>query len=125
MKRLFSIFLIFVFLIQSTSSLWILVSFRIQRNYIAENLCVNRFEAIPVCKGQCFLEKQLDKNEKREQKFPDLKQKEIQLVIQNITIFQFSKIDFTSNNNNYRNYRNTNLISNGYLLSVFHPPQMA
>ena len=125
MKRLFSIFLISVILIHSTSSLFILLSFRIQRNYIAENLCINRFEAIPICKGQCYLEKQLDKNQKREQKFPDLKQKEIQLVIQSIKTLEISQIGLTLSDNNYRSYRDTNLISNGYLLSIFHPPQAA
>ena len=45
-----------------------MASFYIQQDYIAQNLCINRFDAIPVCKGQCYLKKQLKTNENQEKK---------------------------------------------------------
>lgn len=64
------------FALHTTSELWIIVSFQINRNYIAENLCINRFDNIPLCKGSCYLQKQLTSNENQQQKLPDLKTKD-------------------------------------------------
>lgn len=64
MKRGLVYFLLIIFAFQSTKGLWIVTSFHINRNYIAENLCINRFDKIPVCKGQCFLNQQLDQDQK-------------------------------------------------------------
>lgn len=123
MKRTFAIFFLIVFAFQSTSRLWILASFYVQRDYISENLCINRFDAIPVCKGQCYLTKQLKENEKKEQNFPDFKQKEIQLFFQNDLSFEFPRTIF-ENRLNTLHYKD-NFLSSDYLLSVFHPPQTA
>ena len=108
---------------QSTSTLWIMASFYAQRDYISKNLCINRFDAIPVCKGQCYLTKQLKENEKKEQNLPDLKQKEIQFFFQNDLSFEFEKAIFEERLNTL-NYKD-NFISSEYLFSVFHPPQTA
>ncbi len=89
MKRAFAIFFLIAFVFQSTSTLWIMASFYAQRDYISKNLCINRFDAIPVCKGQCYLTKQLQENEKKEQNLPDLKQKEIQLFFKTIYPLNF------------------------------------
>lgn len=61
-------FLLFVFAVQSTKSLWIISSFQINRDYIASNLCINRFDKIPTCKGQCFLNDELRKEQKENKK---------------------------------------------------------
>lgn len=123
MKRTFAIFFLIVFVFQITITLWIMASFYVQRDQISKNLCVNRFDAIPVCKGQCYLTKQLKENEKKEQNLPDLKQKEIQLFCQNNLSFEFPKTIFEERLNTLH-YKN-NFLSSGYLYSVFHPPQNA
>jgi hypothetical protein len=121
MKRAIAILFLIVFVFQSTSTLWIMASLYAQREYISKNICVNRFDAIPVCKGQCYLTKQLKENEKKEQNFPDLKQKEIQLFCQNNLSFEFSKRIFEERLNTL-NYKD-NFLSSEYLFSVFHPPK--
>jgi hypothetical protein len=123
MKRAIAILFLIVFVFQSTSTLWIMASFYAQREYISKNICVNRFDAIPACKGQCYLTKQLKENEKKEQNFPDLKQKEIQLFFQDDLPFEFSKTIFEVRLNklNYKDY----FLSSEYLFSVFHPPKAA
>lgn len=100
-----------------------MASFYIQRDYIAQNLCVNRFDAIPVCKGQCYLDKQLKENEKKEQNFPDLKQKEIQLFVQdqfNFKIEQSINLEKLS-----PPIHKDNFFSSEFLFAVFHPPKIA
>jgi hypothetical protein len=42
--------------------------YRINRDYIAENLCVNRDKPMLNCNGQCYLAKKLKAAEEKEQK---------------------------------------------------------
>jgi len=123
MKRIVAIFFLIAFVFQSTSTLWVMVSFYAQRDYISKNLCINRFDEIPVCKGQCYLTKQLKENEKKEQNLPDLKQKEIQLFCQNNLSLEFPKTIFEERLNTL--HTKDNFLSSEYLFSVFHPPQNA
>lgn len=122
MKKAVAILLLITFVLQSTSNLWIIASFYAQRDYISQNLCINRFDAIPVCKGQCYLNKQLKENEKKEQNFPDLKQKEVQLFVENDFSFEFKKSTISEKLNS-PNYKD-NYLSSEFLFSVFHPPQL-
>ncbi len=123
MKRIFAIFFLITFLLQNTSSLWTMALFYVQREYISQNLCVNRFDAIPICKGQCYLSKQLKENEKKEQNFPNLKQKEIQLFFSVKISFDFDKKIFEEESN--APIHKNNFLSSEFLFSVFHPPQIA
>lgn len=77
MKKGLAYLLLFIFCIQSTQSLWIIASFQINRDYIANNLCINRFDKIPVCKGQCYLNKELDKEQKDNKKSLTIIEKEV------------------------------------------------
>ncbi len=123
MRKIIGIFLLVAVLIQSSSDLCIIVSFYLQRNYIAENLCINRFEAIPVCKGQCFLDEKLKQNEEKEKKYPDLRQKDIHLFFQNNFSFEFDK-PFTQ----YEVHgliQLQKLLPTEFAFSVFHPPKTA
>lgn len=123
MKKLFTYILLAGFVIQSCSQLWVMASFYLNRDYIAENMCVNRFDAIPICKGQCYLEKELQKNEqKQEQHFPDLKQKEIQLFQPTFFAFQFTKTIFLQEENHPDTEPDFN--ASEYHFSVFHPPRI-
>jgi hypothetical protein len=108
---------------QSMSTLWIIVSFYAQREYISKNLCINRFDAIPICKGQCYLTKQFKENEKREQNLPDFKQKEIHLFFQSNISIDFSKVIFKEQMN-FTSYDEKFFYSKS-LFSVFHPPKIA
>jgi hypothetical protein len=68
MKKVLVYFLLFIFIIQTTKGLWIITSFQLNKDYIAANLCINRFDQIPTCKGQCFLNNQLNKEQKENKK---------------------------------------------------------
>ena len=105
------------------SSVYICTVFYLNRNYISENICVNRFDKIPTCKGQCYLSKKLNENEKQERKFPDLKQKEIQLFCEENELFNSKSLPLVEVDI-FRGY-NADLYISNYAASVFRPPQTA
>lgn len=124
MKKLFPYLLLLCFVIQCTSQVWIITRFYVQREYIANNLCINRFDAVPVCKGQCYLNQELTEHEKKqEQQLPDIKQKEVQLFAENNINVHIHPV--------YHLHSETLLSSepdftpSGFIFSVFHPPKQA
>ncbi|WP_306350740.1 hypothetical protein [Flavobacterium sp. '19STA2R22 D10 B1'] len=120
-KFIFHLFLL-TFLYQSTSSFWIVSSFFINQEYIANTICINRFDAIPICNGKCFLSKELKENEKKEQKLPNVKDKEIQLFC-TTTIDYLQKVEVHYEEHaTYPEYK-TDFIVSSHLFSVFHPPK--
>ncbi|MBK7885248.1 MAG: hypothetical protein IPJ81_16805 [Chitinophagaceae bacterium] len=100
-----------------------MAAFKINQDFIAANLCINRFEVIPVCKGSCYLENQLNQDQKQQQKFPDLKTKEINLFCQHNTIELPTQVIIFNNNTSYPKF-NISFISSAHLRSVFRPPSL-
>lgn len=91
MKRGLVYFLLIIFTLQSTKGLWIVTSFHINRNYIAENLCINRFDKIPTCKGQCFLNQQLDQDQKENKNNLTTAEKEVIFIAPQSAEISFHK----------------------------------
>ena len=103
---------------------WVWVDFVLNRQYIENNLCINRFDKIPVCKGSCYLDKQVKKVDKQEQKFPELKVKELALYISETSIFRFqNQVIHQSADNLSLKYENFYVHQETY--SIFHPPKPA
>lgn len=99
-----------------------MISFYIQQDYIAKNICVNRFDLIPICAGQCFLTNQLKKSDKQEQNIPDIKLKDTQLFF--IQTFNFTlHFPKTSVSRPIQYFQSKNPI-NAFIGSVFHPPRL-
>jgi hypothetical protein len=94
-----------------------------QRDYIAKNLCINRFDMIPLCKGKCYLTQQLKENEKREQNLPDVKHKDVQLFFQNNIHVYIDKA--ISSEREHFTLDKENFLSSDLIFSVFHPPKAA
>lgn len=110
-----------LFLLKATSSLWIFVSFYANRNYISKNICINRFDLIPICEGQCYLTSQLKKSDKQEQKLPELKQKETQLFyLEQQLQTRENGIRIIDSNPNFFYYSD---YSDVFVMNVFQPPQ--
>jgi hypothetical protein len=59
-KKITSIGLVLLLCLQCFYNLGVLTYFQLNRDYIAEVLCVNKEKPITMCYGQCFLEKNLD-----------------------------------------------------------------
>ncbi|HEV9038211.1 MAG TPA: hypothetical protein VGQ51_16365 [Puia sp.] len=54
--------------VAQTFSKWCLIAeFRINRDYIAQNLCVNRNKPSCCCKGKCYLNKKLAEDQSQQQ----------------------------------------------------------
>jgi hypothetical protein len=124
MKRLLTYFLLASFVMQSCSGIWVVASFYIQRDYIASTLCVNRFDAISVCKGQCYLEQELKASEEDElQQVPASKQKEVQLYTQDCLSFKLAPV--CRLHSEKIPAMDQKLIPQGVVASVFHPPERA
>ncbi|MBP6826214.1 MAG: hypothetical protein KA165_06635 [Saprospiraceae bacterium] len=63
MKRILSISFVLLILLQSFSKAWIIISFKINQDYIAKVLCVNRDNPEVLCSGKCVLTKNLKADE--------------------------------------------------------------
>lgn len=122
MKKLLLLIAFVSVVLQGTSSIWILLSFYMQREYIAENVCINRFDAIPVCMGQCYLQDRLEDNETQDQRLPDVKQKEIHLFLCAGAHYNVKKI-VVAFNPVFPSVQ-AGFTSGAFLRSVFHPPEM-
>ncbi|MFC6098970.1 hypothetical protein [Olivibacter domesticus] len=81
MKRLAVILLVPMMLLQSCAGLFIMTAFYANRDYIAKNLCDYRNRPVSMCGGSCVLTESLKKEQEREEKQPDLKFKEVQLLL--------------------------------------------
>ena len=60
MKKIIAIGLIFIMSVQCFFQLGVITYFQLNRDYIAEVLCINREKPITMCYGQCFLKRNLD-----------------------------------------------------------------
>lgn len=122
MKKIFIYIVLASFIIQSCSQLVVLTSFYINRDYIAENFCINRFDAITLCEGQCFLDKELKQNEQKQEKhYPDFKLNEIMLFKTTFISFVFSEIAIFQKKTFLPNYGS--FLSDDFVFLVFHPPR--
>ncbi|MCP3927843.1 MAG: hypothetical protein GY705_01945 [Bacteroidetes bacterium] len=70
MKQSITIFLTILVLSGTLSDVVVFLSFKVNQDFIAEFLCVNKFEPEVMCSGKCFLNDQLDKSREKEQEIP-------------------------------------------------------
>ena len=119
MKRLFSISMLSVILMQTFSTLIIIADYQLNKNYIAQNLCENKNKPQLHCNGKCQLNKQLQKQDKNENApFNPIKEKnQIQLFCE---WNDFGFADSQSIKNNYLPYLEKKITSP--ISSTFHPP---
>ncbi len=122
MKKAWIYFLLFIFCFQSTQSLWIITSFELNRDYIAKNLCINRFDKIPVCKGQCFLNKELNKEQKDHKKNLTTLEKEVLYTAPELFNLDGSKIQIFTTKEAIGFHTDAAYFS--FLNSVDNPPEL-
>lgn len=121
-KRVLTYLLITAFVLSATYKTFVLIDFCLHRSYIESNLCINRFDKIPICKGSCYLDKQINKVDKQEHKFPDFKLKEIQLFISKQIVNEIPNREIVNSNQKLgRHYQNFYRSQNTF--RFFHPPK--
>ena len=80
-KNIVSIFFVLLILLQSFSKVWIIVSFKLNQEYIAKVLCINRDKPEMLCSGKCFLDERIKADEDQSGKQLPQKLKEQKEVV--------------------------------------------
>jgi len=123
LKKILVILLTLLLFIQPLSKVWIFVSFKINQDYIAKNLCENRAKPILKCNGKCQLMKKMKQADKDEEKQTPqtIKEKLEVLYCHNQANFNVSqKLDFEVKKQSFFGYKFQNYSS--YQSNLFRPP---
>ncbi len=125
MKRWIVVLIIGCVMAQLCSGLFIISSFYWNQQEIARTLCINRFDKIPVCKGSCYLNAQLEKTQEKEPvKYPSFKLKTVEWVLppkETLTVIQQPEFLIEKR---VIPLRKKKCSTSSYSASVFHPPQL-
>jgi len=107
-------------LIQSMSSMWIFLSFQLNRDYIESQLCINRFDTIPVCKGSCYLEEKIKEDQQHNDAPVKLKLLEVTMIL---AVFSLSNTQPIQRDINLVPQKvSPDPLSDGFCFSIFKPP---
>lgn len=106
---------------QSFGRLYILVHFKLNQKKIAQTLCIRKDEPGNCCKGKCYLNKQLEEQQDREDsgKSPELKNKEEVQFFQGSCRFRFYSFAVTEPWASY-----LPAIPEGKDQGIFRPPKL-
>lgn len=114
--------LILLLMTQTFSHLFVVLSFRINREYIAKNLCENRDRPKFQCKGRCVLMKKMKEEQKKERESPgNLKIEVTSLDLSSKTFFATTTVPAVVSSNSYYPAKNTGTPVDRSV-DVFHPP---
>lgn len=100
-------------------------NYHLNKDYIAQNVCVNRFEPIKMCSGVCYLEDtsiSQDQNEDYTLRIPQVEKQQVYLIVNLINVFKPVFVDQEEDVNQPR-FRNLYYASS-YLDDIFHPPSV-
>ncbi len=122
MKFITASILILLILTQTFSTWFVVVAFRLNREYIANNLCENRSKPELNCKGNCVLMKKMKQETEKEKQAPGALKIEINANF--LTTASFSDLlelpVFDSQTSWTTIFRSGQPIDRS--LTVFHPP---
>lgn len=123
MKKILIILLTLFIFLQPFCKAWVFISFKINQDFIAKNLCENRTKPSLHCDGKCHLMKklkQVDKEEKK-QTSKTIKEKLEDLYFYNQTNFNVSqKLDFEVKKQSFFAYKFQYYYS--FQSTLFRPP---
>ena len=127
LKRLLSTLLLVAVLLQMCSTIAVVVSFKINQDYIATYLCVNRDKPTLHCNGKCVLMQRMqDQIDDRQ----DQNRRNVQQLMGHEVVLFFQELSFPSLSDNNFNLRKALTINSFYtskksqqsLDCLFHPP---
>jgi hypothetical protein len=127
LKRLFSIILIAAILLQIGSTIAVVASFKINQDYIANYLCINRDKPELECKGKCVLMQRMqqelnDIKEHDRQKAQHIVEQEVLLFFQKFPPIAIFKSNFIFHKKLIINTFDPSFTSLLFTDAVFHPP---
>jgi hypothetical protein len=112
-------------LLQSFSKVWILLSFKVNQEYIAKALCINRSKPEMHCNGNCILMQRLKAAEEQEKKEIPQKLKEHHEILYCFDIKNWllpSPVDVVCKKQLLTFYLSP--CKTSFVTAVFRPPQM-
>jgi len=121
MRILLVYFLLIAIIFQSVNKTIVYLNYYFNKTYIIKNVCENRFDKIPICKGHCYIKKELQKTEKQESKYPEKSKKEVQLYFAIIEITP--TIQKAIQENSRKVFSSVHSLSSKMIVSLFRPPQ--
>ncbi len=124
MKRITAIGLVLLLSLPGLHNLGVITYFQMNRDYIAEVLCINRDKPMTVCNGQCFLQQNLDMADTTsdDQSVPSGKERlEFSIFLITDYVHPIKGVD-SSDNGNSPYFGG---LSSAHLLSPFHPPSLS
>ena len=124
MSRLLSVGLIFLILSIAWRDLLICAQFIIEREEISSKWCINRNKPLLMCNGQCFLQKALKTSKENEKKSTVNGRVDFAKFVCTKLPQIFSHFDFYINYKVYPFIYFKQIISQDFLLAIFHPPQV-
>lgn len=66
LKKAISIVFVFLLIFSNLSRIWILIDFKVNQDFIAKVLCINKNKPELQCNGKCHLANQIKQQEKKE-----------------------------------------------------------
>ena len=106
---------------QTFSKSLIVLNFRMNQKKIAATLCVNRFKPRSCCHGKCYLDKQLNNNEKSQSTPLNNSGFKFEVLLYNENKVETHFV--VLNDNPVYTARYIEPVSHKVIASVFHPPQ--
>ncbi len=124
LNTIIALIVISAFVMQALGKFIIYTDYIINKEYIANNLCVNKSKPILKCNGKCHLAKQLKKQDQKENKSSSSKEK-VEIITDQVSVetYVFFKGDFFQDKNIDLFEYNKNIIQSN-LNSIFHPPRV-
>ena len=107
----------------AVSTSLLVLNYRVNMDFIIENLCVNTDKPEMHCNGKCHLNKQIEQeeNQKSENPFSINEVMSFVLAFEELPMFGVDQAGLIESSTNSR-YLEKNYVS--HLLGVFHPPQV-
>ena len=120
--------MLLAFLLPQLARVWIIIDFRINQEFIADVLCINKNDPSSMCNGKCYLSKQLKKIEVHEkEKMPNSFQERLPITvyipIQKNDDFLLLAPLKDCNRNTF--FETSGLYISSYVNEIFHPPKLA
>jgi len=125
MKKAICYFLVLVFFSSQLNGLFTFVDFKINQDYIAKFLCIDKEKPMSTCNGKCHLSKQLKKQEKKEQKEHPQGSREKNEVLFSDDFQVSPAIDknlFSQKHSPHS--KHLDFSSQGFIEDIFHPPRL-
>lgn len=112
-------------MLPNLSKIGILIDFKINQDFIAEVLCIDREKPMSTCNGKCYLSEQLKKDEEQEEKqAPTNKKDRLEVVC----FYAKNTFDLLLYTDSFVSKLNPACIdefyTSSYIADIFRPPKL-